>query len=276
LARDKELNRTSFYVEEEGTRPCLVLEVVSPRYPGDDTTKVQIYQQAGVAEYFIFNPQAEADEPTLQGYHLVGGVYRPITADSKGRLLSRTTGLWFEVSGSGQELLFTDVATGELLLSEDEVRAALVEAKIRAEEAEFFADEAKARAAAAELSANEAEARADEAEARAAEAEARAAEEAARAQEAEARAQEAEARAAEEAARVKEVEARAAEEAARAQEAEARAAEEAARAQEAEARAAEEAARVKEVEARAEEAERQAQAMAAQLAQLREALARGQ
>jgi Uma2 family endonuclease len=148
LTRDKEINRTSFYVEEEGTRPCLALEVVSPNYPGDDTAKVDIYRQAGVTEYFIFNPHANPrkNERALQGYRLIDGLYWPIQADKQGRLLSRTTGVWFQVSTSGQELLFTDVLTGEWLLPDYEVRAAWEAAKTQAAEAQAQATaEAEAR-----------------------------------------------------------------------------------------------------------------------------------
>lgn len=60
----KEVYHSSFNVMAEGTRPCLVVEVVSPKYAGDETTKVDVYEQAGIQEYIIYDPCFEdEDEP---------------------------------------------------------------------------------------------------------------------------------------------------------------------------------------------------------------------
>ena len=44
--RSKYAYHPSFDVAKEQTRPCLIVEVVSPNYPGDDTAKVDIYARA--------------------------------------------------------------------------------------------------------------------------------------------------------------------------------------------------------------------------------------
>jgi hypothetical protein len=49
-------DKGSFDCRKHGVRPCLVMEIMSPGYPGDDDKKVRIYEQAGIKEYIIINP----------------------------------------------------------------------------------------------------------------------------------------------------------------------------------------------------------------------------
>ena len=134
----KEASRRSFDVVKEGTRPCLIVEVISPHYPGDDSDKVEIYERAGVTEYIIIDPHAEAEarESELWGYRLVGNKYQPMQADEQGRLLSQTTGLWFELDERRRWVVLTDATTGEPLLTARGERAARLEAEARAAELE--------------------------------------------------------------------------------------------------------------------------------------------
>lgn len=91
--------RKTFDVQKEGARPCLIVEVISPLFPGDDTVKVDLYQQMGIAEYIISKPQTEDNDPgKLIGYCLKAGQYQPIQPDQQGRILSRTTNLWFALN----------------------------------------------------------------------------------------------------------------------------------------------------------------------------------
>ncbi len=160
--QDEEADRPTFKVLQEGTRPGLVIEVMSPGYPGDDTEKVDIYEQAGVQEYFIINPHSEKVIPyyEIRGYQLVGGKYKLITPDKQGRLLSQTTGVWFGVYQKGRRLKLRDAHTGKWLLNARETEAALL-------------TETKARQKAEERALAEAAARIAEAAARIAEAAAR-------------------------------------------------------------------------------------------------------
>jgi Uma2 family endonuclease len=137
----KEAARGTFKVAQEGTRPCLVIEVMSPNYAGDDTEKVTIYEQAGITEYFLIKPHIERELPyySLRGYRLVKGVYREIPV-KKGRLLSQTLQLWLEVVDRGRQVRLTEVATGRRLLTQIETEEARLAAEARAEA------EAKARA----------------------------------------------------------------------------------------------------------------------------------
>ena len=139
---------SSFNVTKEGTRPCLIVEVVSPHYPGDDTAKVAIYEQVGITEYIIIDPHF-GDETTpfeLSGYRLVNDVYEEIQPDAQGRLLSETTGVWFGLDESKRNLILVDAATGERLLDDEEE----YEARLEERQARLTA-EARAEAAEAEL-----------------------------------------------------------------------------------------------------------------------------
>ncbi|HEW97943.1 MAG: hypothetical protein DRR16_21295 [Candidatus Parabeggiatoa sp. nov. 3] len=160
--RNKEKDRSSFDVIEERTRPCLVIEIISPNYPGDDTHKVLIYEKAGIAEYIIIDPHSSAKKPyyELFGYRLKGKKYRPIKPDKQGRLLSETTQVWFSTANDKRELILTDASTGKRLLNNLKREADRQEAKRQAQE------EAEARQEAEKRARKEAEAR-QEAEKRA-------------------------------------------------------------------------------------------------------------
>jgi Uma2 family endonuclease len=136
--KDKEPDLGTFKVLEQGSRPCLVIEIMSPNYPGDDTEKVQIYQQAGVEEYVIINPYNKAHQLdyTLIGYRLKGTQYQPIKPDKQGRIKSQTTGVWFQVAEDHQSLILIDAHTNEKLLTAKEEKAARLEEKAARLEAE--------------------------------------------------------------------------------------------------------------------------------------------
>jgi Uma2 family endonuclease len=174
LQTDKEADRGCFDVVAEGTKPCLVIEVSSPNYPGDDTDKVRIYRQAGVAEYIIINRRSRRKIVTLElkGYRLVEGLYEQIVPDAQGRLVSETTALYFELSEDRQHLYLFSAATGEQLLTAAEEKEARELAQLLA------AQQAEIRELVESQVAEEAEAR-QAAENRAEEAEAKAAQEAA-------------------------------------------------------------------------------------------------
>ncbi|MCP4352532.1 MAG: hypothetical protein GY795_44300 [Desulfobacterales bacterium] len=144
--KDAEIIEGSFDAVKYGTGPCLIIEVMSPNYQGDDTDKVEIYEEAGVSEYIILNPHQK--DPTvpfeLTGYRLVQGEYRDIIPDSEGKLLSETTGIWFSVGSDGRRVILTDASTGEELLSAKEEHQIRLEAETRAKQAEHRAEQAEA------------------------------------------------------------------------------------------------------------------------------------
>ena len=136
--------RSSFSVAREGVRPCLVVEVVSPLNAATRQTdlvdKVALYRDAGIPEYIIVDsPGKRLDGPfQLIGYRLdTGGRYLPMEPDAEGRLLSATTGIWFQVSPDGQRVLLFEQATGRRLLNlseEMDLRQAEAKARQAAEE----------------------------------------------------------------------------------------------------------------------------------------------
>ncbi len=65
--------------------PVLVLEVVSENtVEADWETKPEIYRLAGIAEYWMYDPEGYADGPPLQGWRLTGLAYEPIAGQPGG------------------------------------------------------------------------------------------------------------------------------------------------------------------------------------------------
>ena len=119
--------RTSFDVALEGTRPCLVVEVVSSTDAetrrNDYEKKVKIYQRVGIPEYLILDPPTPSTDECLLliGYRLgPEGRYRRIEPNRKGLLLSETTSLLFGVAEDGRTLRVVDAVTDETLLTSGE------------------------------------------------------------------------------------------------------------------------------------------------------------
>jgi Uma2 family endonuclease len=149
--RDKKAKRESFNCVAEGTRPSLVIEVVSSRDAAvrrnDYEHKPGIYEEAGVPEYLIFDPPGPLTKNRwlLTGYRLgPGRKYQPIQPDARGFLPSQMTALLFGVSKDGQALRVVDAATGERLLTSQERKDAQRAAEERAKAAE--AENARLRA----------------------------------------------------------------------------------------------------------------------------------
>jgi Uma2 family endonuclease len=144
-------DRKSFNVVVEGTRPCLVIEVISPPDPdlriNDYENKVEIYQRAGVPEYLIMDPPFSREgRLRLTGYRLgPGGRYRRIKPDAEGLLLSETTGLLFGVDEDGETLLVLDAQTRERLFPPEVQIARETEARKAAEERANAAEAENAR-----------------------------------------------------------------------------------------------------------------------------------
>jgi colicin import membrane protein len=88
--------RSVFEVATEATAPEFVLEVLSPHFAHfDRVDKVAIYAQAGVPEYFLFDPNpTTAPTNRLIGYALHDGRYQPLQPDDQGRLYSATNHVW--------------------------------------------------------------------------------------------------------------------------------------------------------------------------------------
>ena len=149
--------RTSFRCKREGTRPSLIIELVSSIDSGtranDYEKKVRIYQRVGIPEYFIFDPPSPVTEKRLllTGYRLdAAGRYREVDPDPQGRLLSVTTNLLFGVAEDGCSPFVIDAATGETIPTPRQLKEARRAAEAKAQAAEAKAQAAVAKAQAAE------------------------------------------------------------------------------------------------------------------------------
>jgi Uma2 family endonuclease len=112
--------RRTYKLWEEGRVPSLVIELTSDNTKDEDLSKKKLcYESLGVEEYFLHDPYGDYLDPTLQGFRLVNGRYRPIEPEPDGSLRSLTTGLILQVEDS--RLRLVDAATGERLLWDDEI-----------------------------------------------------------------------------------------------------------------------------------------------------------
>ena len=123
--------RETFRVAEEGVRPSLVIEVVSPKDPRiarkDRVDKVEIYRRSAIAEYFLLELPNKRSRQRFEwkGYRLDQAErYQPIPPDAHGLLVSETTGLSFGVTPDGQWFEVFVHQTGERLMSHLELEAA--------------------------------------------------------------------------------------------------------------------------------------------------------
>jgi DNA-binding NarL/FixJ family response regulator len=120
--KNKGKNRESFVVAKEGTKPVVVMEVVSPRYRrADRETKVKDYARAGVEEYIILDRRSQRGEliDEVIGYRLEEGSYVPITPDEEGRIFCQT--IRVKIGLIEGKVKLWEAETGEPLLSSQEI-----------------------------------------------------------------------------------------------------------------------------------------------------------
>jgi Uma2 family endonuclease len=157
--RNPEADRTQFVVAEEGTRPILVIEIVSRNSrAADRVDKVRDYARAGVQEYVYIDHFVRRQQHfwELAGFRLQDGQSLPMLPDEDGALYLESVNLRLGVTDG--RVWLEDGATGKDLLTNLEARRAL-----RA--AEQARQAAEARAAAEEQARQAAEARIAELEA---------------------------------------------------------------------------------------------------------------
>ncbi|GAA6616719.1 Uma2 family endonuclease [Scytonema sp. NUACC26] len=149
--QNKEQVRTEFVVPDEGVRPGLIVEVVSPRYGKEDReTKVKQYARAGVREYLIFDRRKQRKQTIEEvlGYRLVDGQYLPLTPDEDGLILFETVGL--SIGLQDGRVVMVDAQTGERLLTSQELEQLASQAEQRVSQAEQRASQSEQRASQAE------------------------------------------------------------------------------------------------------------------------------
>ncbi len=162
IPKEREPERRTYLVWEEGKGPDFVLEVTSASTEREDLVKKRdIYQDIlQVREYVLYDPFEEYLFPPLQGYRLVDGSYEPMEMID-GRLPSEVLGLHLE--RSDDLLRVYDPKSGVWLRLLSEANATIAEttkslkqakAKLRreakaredAEEARLQSDQAREKA----------------------------------------------------------------------------------------------------------------------------------
>ncbi|MFN8490753.1 MAG: Uma2 family endonuclease [Caldilineaceae bacterium] len=135
--RDPEADRGKFFVANEGTRPALAIEVVSPiSRKADRETKVTDYAQVGIAEYIYIDcrRRKRGIVSELAGFRLEDGLYQPLALDEDGAVYMATLGLRFGINGA--KAWIEDVATGEDLLDHWATAQALRQTQAQLQQAE--------------------------------------------------------------------------------------------------------------------------------------------
>ncbi|MBK8812570.1 MAG: Uma2 family endonuclease [Acidobacteria bacterium] len=121
----------------EEAAPDVVFEISSRGTRREDLNrKFQLYQQIGVKEYYVFDPEYDylGDEP-LRAFRLIDGVF--VKSDVRnGRVFSPALGL--ELVDTGKTLRLFDRESGEFLKTYDEIDTAMdtMETNLKRVEAE--------------------------------------------------------------------------------------------------------------------------------------------
>lgn len=105
----------------ENTIPAVIIEVSSDKTWREDLTKkFALYQQLGVREYYIFDPEYKNLRQPLIAFHRVEGEFVEISVNY-GRVLSNVLGL--ELVDTGETVRLFNPETNEFLMTMEEIRA---------------------------------------------------------------------------------------------------------------------------------------------------------
>ena len=111
--------RRTFQTWVEKAVPSVIVEITSENtWPEDLGEKRALYEQLGVREYFVFDPEALFLEPPLQGFRRKGKRDVALAPSADGSLPSRELGLLLRAEGPMVRL--RDARTGELILTRTE------------------------------------------------------------------------------------------------------------------------------------------------------------
>ena len=135
----RRINWSTFSEEEEGTKPSLIIEIVSPATRSTDVvTKVDHYARVGVPNYIIVDrfERQEVMERELVGYRFTPDGYEELNPNVDGWLWLEPVNLWLGLNG--EDLVCYD-ESGEVILDYVGVTKARVaaEERIRQLEAEL-------------------------------------------------------------------------------------------------------------------------------------------
>lgn len=121
--------RRTYKIWQEGEAPLIVIEVSSRKTKREDfTSKMELYAELGVKEYYIFNPDYPKRRKPFNAYRLAGNQYVEVLVTG-GRVKSEVLGL--ELVDTGETLRLYNPKTRQFLATEFEESAA----RLNAEEA---------------------------------------------------------------------------------------------------------------------------------------------
>lgn len=124
--RDRMADRGTFVVADEGTRPSLIIEIVSPATrTADRQKKVKDYALVGVQEYVYIDHTTRRGKEVweIAGFRLDGDRYLPMVPDEDGAYFCETVGVRIGIEEG--RVWLEDANTGLELRTNQQVRAAL-------------------------------------------------------------------------------------------------------------------------------------------------------
>jgi colicin import membrane protein len=157
---DPQRRRGKFYVAREGTRPFLIVEIVSPDTRVNDVErKVEEYYRVRVPLYVIVDEEWEGAPRRMLAYRYSPQGYQAVALDERGRVLLE--GLGIRLGLRDNQVVCWDAVTGEEVGDYTQVTEAYArERQARAAAERREQEHAEARAAAERRAEEEAEARA--------------------------------------------------------------------------------------------------------------------
>lgn len=126
--------RRTYKLWEEGVAPQIIIELTSRKTWREDLqTKWRLYEELGVQEYFIFDPEYDYLDDPLVGYRLENGKY--VDLEIKDRRVKSEV-LELELVDTGETLRLLDPVNQHVLPNFQEASAAQqqLEAALKAEE----------------------------------------------------------------------------------------------------------------------------------------------
>ena len=149
--------RPSFNVVEEGVRPTVIFEIVSPNLRENDVaTKLDEYYRLGIPYYVIVDQEDEDSPRTLSGYRWTPTGYSPLPADVRGWIWIDPLKLWLEAEEF--DVVCYDM-TGKRIMGEMELKQLAERERDRADAERIKAEQEKARADALDARIRELEAK---------------------------------------------------------------------------------------------------------------------
>jgi Uma2 family endonuclease len=131
--------RRTFKLWEEAAGPKVVIELTSTSTHAEDLgEKRDVYEELGVIEYFLFDPEGIRFHPQLRGYRLHDGALVPmeVRREPQGVLILSSAVMGLDLHAQGTHLRFATPESGEELPVPDDFVGRCEMAECRADLAE--------------------------------------------------------------------------------------------------------------------------------------------